>query len=195
MGKGLAIVGILGAVAAMLATLVLVNAAIFVVLPVIVAGSIVLVAQRSVSGAIAGLLVLALAVVAALGLAGSITTRSGSTDFGFTEEAGRLLAIAGCLAIPLAATAVRWDRIEPQSLAYIGIFAAAVGFLLAVVRPEHLVEQEDPLTLAAGLLALGAIAPMVGLWRGSDLDDEPVRSAPPPVDPEDGSEPPLSPGP
>jgi hypothetical protein len=181
MGKGLATIGILGAVAATLGMLVLVDAAVFLVLPVIVAGSIVLVAQRSVAGAVAGLLVLALAVVAALGLAGSITTRNGSTDFGFTEEAGRLLAIAGCLAIPLAAIAVRWASIDPQPLAYIGIFCAAVAFLLAVMRPDRLVEQTDYVTLATGLLPLGAIAPMVGLWRGADLEDEAAPTLPPPV--------------
>jgi len=183
MGKGLAIVGILGAVAATLIMLVLVDAAVFIVLPVIVAGSIVLVAQRTVAGAVAGLLVLALAVVAALGLAGSVTVRSGeTTDFGFSEDSGRLIAIAGCLSLPLAAIAVRWHRIDPQSLAYVGIFCAAVGFLLAAIRPGELVNQTDGLTVATGLLPLGAIASMVGLYRGSrDLDDEtaPSSSAPP----------------
>lgn len=179
MGKGLAIVGIVGAVAATLAVLVLVNAAIFLVLPVIVAGSIVLVAQRTVAGAIAGLLVLALAVVAALGLAGSVTTREGTADFGFSEDSGRLLAVAGCLSIPMAAIAVRWDRIEPQSLAYIGIFCAAVGFLLAAIRPGQLVNQTDLVTLATGLLPLGAIASMVGLLRGSSADADQEADAEP----------------
>lgn len=181
MGKGLALIGILGAVAATLTVLVLLDAAVFLVLPVIVAGSIVLVAQRTVAGAVAGLLVLALAVVAALGLAGSITTENGTTDFGFSPAAGRLLAIAGCLAIPLAATAVRWGAIDPQPLAYIGIFCAAVAFLLAAIRPGQLVEQTDYVTLATGLLPLGAIAPMVGLWRGADLEDEEDAALPPPV--------------
>jgi hypothetical protein len=171
MGKGLAVVGILGAVAATLTILnVLQGLAAFLVLPIIVAGSIVLVAQRSVAGAVAGLLVLALAVVTALGLAGSITTESGTTDFGFSAEAGRILALAGCLSIPMAAVAVRWHRIDPQSLAYVGIFCAAVAFLLAVIRSDPLGDQADPITLAIGALPLGAIAPMVGLWRGSDLD-------------------------
>lgn len=181
MGKGLALIGILGAVAATLTVLVLVGSAIFLVLPVIVAGSIVLVAQRTVAGAVAGLLVLALAVVAALGLAGSITTEKGSTDFGFTEDAGRLLAVAGCLAIPLAAIAVRWSAIDPQPLAYIGIFCAAVAFLLAAIRPGQLVDQSDLVTLATGLLPLGAVVPMVGLWRGADLEDEMEAGLPPPV--------------
>lgn len=183
MGKGLAIAGILGAVAATLTVLVFVNAAVFLVLPVLVAGSIVLVAQRTVAGAVAGLLVLALAVVAALGLAGSLTVRGGeTTDFGFSEDAGRLIAIAGCLSVPMAAIAVRWDRIDPQSLAYVGIFCAAVGFLLAAIRPGALVNQQDGLTVVTGLLPLGAIASMVGLYRGSrDLDDgpSPAATAPP----------------
>lgn len=172
MGKGLAVIGILGAVFASLCVLVLVGAAVFLALPVIVAGSIVLVAQRSVAGAVAGLLVLALAVVAALGLAGSVTTERGTTDFGFSEQSGRLLAIAGCLAIPLAAIAVRWSGVDPQSLSYIGLFCAVVAFLLAAIRPDRLVEQTDYLTLATGLLPLGAVAPMVGLWRGADKDEE-----------------------
>lgn len=181
MGKGLAVVGILGAVAATLTMLAFVGAGVFLVLPVIVAGSIVLVAQRSVAGAVAGLLVLALAVVAALGLAGSITTKNGTTDFGFDEDSGRLIAIAGCLALPLAAIAVRWDAIDPQPLAYIGIFCAAVAFLLAAMRPSRLLEQTDYVTLATGLLPLGAIAPMVGLWRGADLEEDAGPPMPPPV--------------
>lgn len=173
MGKGLAIVGIVASVAATLTILVFVGAAVFLVLPVIVAGSIVLVMQRNVAGAIAGLLVLALAVVAALGLVGSVTTESGgTTDFGFSEQSGRLMAIAGCLAIPLAAIVVRWHAIEPQSLAYVGIFCAFVGFLLAVARRDALVDQSDFLTVAMGLLPLGAIVSMVGLWRGADMPPE-----------------------
>jgi hypothetical protein len=173
MGKGLAIVGILGAFAATLTILnVLQDLASFLVLPIIVAGSIVLVAQRSVAGAVAGLLVLALAVVTALGLAGSITTKEGSTDFGFSPEAGHFLALAGCLSIPLAAIAVRWHRIEPQSLAYIGVFCGALAFLLAVIRSDPLGDQANPITLAIGALPLGAIASMVGLWRGSELPAE-----------------------
>jgi hypothetical protein len=181
MGKGLAVVGILGAVAGTLTILnVLQDLASFLVLPVIVAGSIVLVAQRSVAGAVAGLLVLALAVVTALGLAGSITTESGSTDFGFSPEAGRILALAGCLSIPLSAVAVRWHAIEPQSLAYIGIFCCAVAFLLSIIRSDPFADQANPLTLATGALPLGAIASMVGLWRGADLEGD---AGAPPVEP------------
>lgn len=171
MGKGLAIMGIIASIAAMLSILVFVGAAVFLVLPVIVTGSIILVLQKNVAGAIAGLLVLALAVVASLGLMGSVTTEDGGeTDFGFSEEAGRLLAIAGCLAIPLAAIVVRWSRIEPQALAFVGIVCAAVAFLLAAVRPDQLVNQDDLLTLATGLLPLGTIVSMVGLWRGGDRE-------------------------
>jgi hypothetical protein len=180
MGKGLALAGILGAVAATLTMLVLLEAAVFLVLPIIVAGSIALVAQRTVAGAVAGLLVLALAVVAALGLAGSVTTQNGSADFGVSAEAGRLLALAGCLAVPLAALAVRWPSIDPQPLAYIGIFCAAVAFLLAAIRPDRLADQSDLLSVASGFLPLGAIAPMVGLWRGSGLEDG-GDGLPPPV--------------
>jgi hypothetical protein len=173
MGKGLAIVGIVASVAATLAMLVLVSSAVFLVLPVILAGSIVLVLQRTVTSAVAGLLVLALAVVAALGLAGSVTTEDGgTTDFGFSEESGRVLAIAGCLAIPLAAIASRWNAIDPPGLAYIGIFCAFVAFLLAVARRDQLADQSDVLTIATGLLPLGAIASMVGLWRGAGAPTE-----------------------
>ena len=179
MGKGLAVVGILGAFAATLTILnVLQDLAAFLILPVIVAGSIVLVAQRTVAGAVAGLLVLSLAVVTALGLAGSVTTKSGTTDFGFSAEAGRFLALAGCLSIPLAAIAVRWNRIDPQSLAYVGLFCAAVAFLLAVIRSDPLGDQANPVTLAIAALPLGAIAAMVGLWRGADLDEPPEPAVP-----------------
>jgi hypothetical protein len=170
MGKGLAVVGILASVAATLAMLVLATefAAALLVLPVLIAGSILLVLERNVAGAIAGLLVLALAVVAALGMMGSVTTDDGTTDFGFSETSGRVMAIAGCLAIPLAAIVVRWHALEPQPLAYVGIFCLAVAFLLAVVRRDSLVDQSDLLTVASGLLPLGAIVSMVGVWRGAD---------------------------
>ena len=179
MEKGLAIVGILGAIAATLTILnVLQAVASFLVLPIIVAGSIVLVAQRTMAGAVAGLLVLSLAVVTALGLAGSITTESGTTDFGFSAEAGRVLAIAGCLSIPLAAIAVRWHHIDPQSLAYVGLFCGAVAFLLAIIRSDPLADQANPVTLAIAVLPLGAIASMVGLWRGADLAEPPTPAVP-----------------
>src|SRR5688572_16248897 len=104
MGKGLAVVGILGAIAATLTILnVLLDLAQFLILPILVAGSIVLVAQRSVSGAVAGLLVLALAVVTTLALTdsvGAVTTESGTTGFGFSAKAGRFLAVAACLSVP-----------------------------------------------------------------------------------------------
>jgi hypothetical protein len=179
MGKGLAIVGILGAVFASLLMLVLVDAAAFFALPVVIAGSIVLVAQRTVAGAVAGLLVLALAVVAALGLAGSVTTESGTADFGFSQTAGRLLAIAACLAIPLAAIIVAWPDVDPQALSYVGLFCIAVAFLLAVARPDRLVDQSDLLGVAAGLLPLGGVAPMVGLFRAAG----PVAPTAPPTPP------------
>jgi hypothetical protein len=185
MGKGLAVVGILGAIAATLTILnVLLDLAQFLVLPVIVAGSIVLVAQRSVGGAVAGLLVLALAVVTALGLAdsvGSITTEGGTTSFGFTAEGGHLLALAGCLSIPLAALIVRWDRVDPQSLAYVGIFCAAVAFLLVAIRADPTGLQTNPVTLVAGLVPLGCIAPMVGLWRGANKAEGAVQETAPPA--------------
>ena len=179
MGKGLAVVGILASVAATLAMLVLATefAAALLVLPVLIAGSILLVLERTVPGAIAGLLVLALAVVAALGMMGSVTTEEGSTDFGFSEASGRVMAIAGCLAIPLAVIVVRWGAIEPPALAYVGIFCAALAFLLAVVRRDSLVDQSDLLTVASGLLPLGAIVSMVGVWRGSA--DEPMGAPAP----------------
>lgn len=178
MPKGLAIVGILGAFAATLTILnVLQGAAVFIVLPILVAGSIVLVAQRSMGGAIAGLIVLALAVMAALGLAGSVTTESGSTDFGFSVDAGRLLALAGCLSIPLAAIALHWNDLDPVWLAYLGAACAVAAFLLTIILAEPSGDQTKPLTIIIALLPLGAIATMVGLWRSAPDVDHAAKPA------------------
>lgn len=175
MGKGLAITGLVAAVAAALAMLVLVGAAAFLVVPVLLAGCIVLALQRSPKALVAALLVLVLAVLAALGLAGSVTTEGGTADFGISEAAGRVLGIAGLLAVPAAATVLRWDAAAPRWLAFAGLACAGLALVLAIARPDALVDQSDPLTLAAGVLALAAGAPMAGLLRA---DDEPGAAEP-----------------
>lgn len=166
MGKALPIIGIVGAAFAMLLILVLVNAAVFVVLPIILAGSIMLLMQRNTVGAVAGLIVLVLGVVAAMGLAGSITTKdSGSTDFGISEEMGRIWAAAACIAIPLGVVASRWDDVEPMWLSYVGIATGVLSLILAWANRDVLADQTIVMVLVAGALALGPIAPMVGLLR------------------------------
>lgn len=172
MGKGLAVTGIVAAATATLALLVLVGAAALLAVPVLLAGCVVLALQRNLKAVAAAVVVLVLAVFAALGLTGSVTTEGGSTDFGIGEATGRVLAVAGLLAIPVAATLLRWEAVEPRWLAFAGLACAALALLVAILRPDDLVDQSDPLTLAAGALALGAIAPMVGLLRADG--DEPV---------------------
>jgi hypothetical protein len=167
MGKALPILGIIGAVFAALAVMVLVNGAVFVVIPLTLVGSIVLLAQRNVPGAIAGLLVLGLTVLAALGLAGSVTTKKGSSDFGISEEMGRVLAVIACLAVPAAAIGVRWGEAEPAWLAYVGLAGAVLAVILALAGQHHLAEQNHPLTLVAGAVALVPVAGMVGLLRAA----------------------------
>ena len=196
MAKALPILGIVGAVFGALAIAVLVNAAVFIVVPVAIAGSVVLVAQRTIAGAVSGLVVLALAVLAALGLAGNITTEdNGSTSFGLSEGTGRVLAVACCLAIPVGAVAARWDDALPRWMAIVGVACAVVAVLIAALDPDALAQQSEPLTLVAAVLALASLVAMLPLLR-ADRDDEggvppheprpnvaaeaPLRSASPP---------------
>lgn len=179
MGKLLPIAGIVGCAFAFLSALVLVNAAMFLVLPIILAGSIVLLAQRNVPGAVAGLVVLAFAVVAAMGLAGSITREGGaSTDFGIGYDWGRVLAILGCLAISMGTVAVRWLDAEPRWLTYAAIGTTALASILAAINRKDLADQSDVVTLFVGLLCLAGLAPMIALLRAPDRDGPAASGAP-----------------
>jgi hypothetical protein len=165
MGKSLPILGILGAVFAMLSALVLVNAAVFIVIPVAVTGSIVLMAQRNALGAVAGLIVLLLGLVAGIGLVGSIGTENGSLDFGISSEVGRAWAILACLAIPMGALAVRWTEFQPRWLAYASAGVAAVAALMGILLRADLTDQGNVSVLVLGVLLLLPIVPMASMLR------------------------------
>lgn len=183
MGKVLPILGIVGAVFAALVVAVLANAALFVVVLVAVAASIVLVAQRTIAGAVAGLVVLALGVLAALGLAGSVTTeKGGETGFGIAEPTGVLLAFAAMIALPVAATVLRWGDL-PRWLAIAGLACAAVAFGLAATDPSDLADHGTIRTIVTSVSCLASMAPAIALLRAGDdegSDEASPRRAPEP---------------
>lgn len=196
MAKGLPILGIVGAVFAAAVVAVLADAALFVVVVMAVVGSIVLLTQRSVAGAVAGLVVLALGVVAGLGLAGSVTTEDGGeTDLGVGPDAGILFALAAMLALPVAAVALRWDEAQPRWAAIAGLAAAVVGFAVAALDPNNLADHGTVRAGITALLCLLAMAgPVVLLRAGEDAParpaaaptplataDAPLKSAPKPA--------------
>lgn len=176
MGKALPILGILGSVFAALAIAVLVpdSLAMFVPLLVGLAGSVILVGQRTIQGAIAGIVVLGLTVLAALGLIGTVSTESGgSTDLGISVAVGQVLAIAACLALPLSAMGLRWPEVQPL---WLGIGSAAAGVLalvLVALDPDGIAQQNQADTLVAAVLALLALGAMVPLLRS--VEPEPSR--------------------
>lgn len=171
MAKALPIMGILGAVFGALLVAVLADAAAFIVVLVSLVGSVMLLAQRTIVGAVAGLIVLALTVVAGLGLVGSISTEGGGgADFGISPTAGIILGLAACLAVPMGAVAARWDGLEPRWAAYAGIACAILAVAIAAAGADTLSDHGAAMTLTAAAFALGAIAPMVVLLRSPDDD-------------------------
>ena len=193
MAKALPVVGIVGAVLAALCFAVLAPPATILVVPAALAASVILVAQRTVAGAVAGLLVLGLAVLATLGVLGSVTTEDGgSTDFGISEDLGIALAAITALAIAIAAIALRWDLLEPRWLAIGGLVCAAAAALLAYMDQEVLLNHFRPGTFIGAGLSLLVVVPLARLLRAPVDDpltqelvaaDAPVRkpaAAPPP---------------
>lgn len=183
MTKTLPIVGIVGAVFAALTIAVLVpdSLAMFTPLLVGLVGSGLLIAQRSVHGAVAGIVILVLTVVAALGLVGEVTTEDGGgADFGISVATGQVLSIAACLLIPIAAVVLRWEQCEPRWMAIAGIAAAVIAFVIAAMDPDGIAQQNQAETLVAAVLALVACLAMVPLLRNDD-DEEPVAKEPAPL--------------
>lgn len=176
MGKTLPILGIVGAVSAALSIAVLVpdSLAMFAPLVVGLAGSIVLVGQRTIVGAVAGLLVLVLTVVAGLGLVGTVSTEDGGeTDFGIAPSTGQVLLVAACLLLPVGAVALRWEEAEPRWLTVGGAACAAIAFLLVASDPDGIGDQSQTMTLVAAVLALLGIGAMVPLVR-APADESPA---------------------
>lgn len=169
MTKALPIVGIIGAVFAALVVAVLANAGLFLVVAVAFGGSLVLLGQRSVAGAAAGLVILAVAAIAGLGLAESIATKNGTFE-AFSPATGRVLATLSCVLLPVAAMLLRWDLLQPRWLGYGGLGAAAIGFLLAATDPTDLTDHGTWRTAVTAVFLLAAAAPMVVLLKAPAPD-------------------------
>ena len=162
MAKALPVMGVLGAFLAACVAAVLVEAGILFTVPFLLVASVVLLGQRTVLGAVAGLVVLALTVLAALGMVGNVSTeRGGSTDFGVGEATGSVLALAACLAIPASAVAIRWPDAQPRWLAFLGLGAAAIALALGAADPAALKDHGNARTLVLAVLCLLPMAPMV----------------------------------
>ena len=186
MGKALPILGILGAVFASLAIAVLVpdSLAMFAPLLVSLAGSVVLLGQRSIPGVVAGIVVLGLTVLAALGLVGTVSTEGGGgPDLGVSVAVGQVLAVTACLALPLAAIGLRWNRVRP---AWLGLGSGASGLLaiiLVALDPQGIAQQNQADTLVAAVLALVALAAMVPLLRAVEPGPGPETPGEAPASP------------
>jgi len=166
MSKALPSAGIVGAVTALLSALVLVDGASFLVAPVALGCAIVFVLEKSRTGILSALVVVALTAVATMGLMESITREGGeTTDFGMSHETGRAFAVAASLAIAAAVTACRWNEVRPGYLRYLGLGAAALATLIAFANRDTLLHQQDTLTLLVGALALATTAPLIPLLR------------------------------
>jgi hypothetical protein len=170
MAKALPIIGIVGAVFGALLVAVLADAAAFIVVLVTLVGSVMLLAQRTIVGAVAGLIVLALTVVAGLGLVGSISTEDGGADFGISPPTGIVIGLAACLAVPMGAVAARWDELEPRWTAFVGIACSVLAVGIAAAGADTLSDHGAAMTLTAAAFALGAIVPMVVLLRSPGDD-------------------------
>lgn len=166
--KALPILGIVGAVFGALAIAVLVPDSLAMFLPLLVGlvGSVILVGQRTIPGAIAGIVLLGLTIVAALGLIGTVSTEGGGgADLGISTTVGQVLAITLCLALPVAAVGLRWGDGEPRWLVLAGAACAPLALLLVLLDPQGIAQQNQPDTLVAAVLALLPVAAMVPLLR------------------------------
>ncbi len=175
MAKALPVMGILGAFLAAGVAAVLVETGILLVVPVMLAASVVLLGQRSILGAVAGLLVLLLTVLAALGILGNVSTKNaGDTDFGIGEANGAVLALAACLAVPAAATLVRWnDPRLPRWLAGGGLACAAIALLVGLYDPAGLKDHGGVRALVHAILCLLVLGPMIPLMSGDPPEELP----------------------
>lgn len=178
MAKALPIIGILGAVAAAMVVAVVADVAMLVPLAVALAGSAVLLGQRSITGTVAGLLVFLVVVLAASGVIESVTTKNGSLDVGLSYENGVLLALLACLALPVLATILRWDDAEPRWVAIAGLAFALIAFILGATDPTNLADHGSVRALITAILALASLAPMVLLMRAAPQGPRPPTAAP-----------------
>ena len=199
MAKALPVMGVLGAFLAACVVAVLVDTGILLVVPFTLVASVILLAQRTILGAVAGLVVLALTVLAALGMLGNVTTEEGgATDFGIGETAGTVLALAACLAIPVAAVAIRWDDAEPRWLAVGGLGAAALALAIALADPAALSDHGRVMTLVHAivcLLALGPMVPLLSSAGAAPAELPPLAVVEAPVGKPAASRPPAAPQP
>lgn len=192
MAKALPVMGILGAFLAACVVAVFVEVGVLIVVPFMFIASLVLLGQRTVLGAVAGLVVLALTVLAALGMLGSVTTeKGGATDFGVSEPTGTVLALAACLAVPVAAIAGRWKDAEPRWLSIGALAAAVVALAIALADPEAMKDHGRVMTLVHAILCLLVMGPMIPLLSAATEPTElpPLAAMDAPVKPAAGRKP------
>ena len=175
MGKLLPSLGIACSVLAMLAALVFLEPANFLLPLVVLVAAVLMFPERNPTGIFGGIAALALALVALAGLMTNIKIKAFEQGFGIPIEVGRALAVAAALSVPVAITLSRWDLVTPPWLSFAGIGAAALAVVFAFVARDLLPKTADPMTAVVGLLALASMAPMVPLL-GAD-EDEPVPDA------------------
>lgn len=170
MAKTLAVLGIAGAVMAALALLVLANLALLLV-PLFAIGAAIFVMREANPMAKAiGIVTILLSIIAVLGLIGSVSLKGGGgTSFGISVDVGVALAVLAALMIPVAVSLLRRDEIEPEWLAMAGLGAAALCVILAFVGLNGITNHATGLTLTAGILALVAISPSIGLLRSDGI--------------------------
>ena len=176
MEKGLAVVGLVCSVTALLAAMVLVQPAAFLIPVVVIVASVFLFPQRGGWGLLFGMVLLAIGLVVAAGLSSSISTKDSSFSLGIPVTTATALSVAAPLVGVAFIVLVRRDQLAMW--AWAGTFAvAALAILLAFINREQLVNQSDKLTLLVGGLCLATVTPFVLLLMRRD-DDEPEPAPP-----------------
>ncbi len=166
MARPLPILGIVGGVLAALSALILVDIAHLVLLPVVLAASILLFMLRDRSGMILGGAGLVLAIVGTLGLLSNVSFKDSGMDFGISPQIGQASLIAGAM---MASADVVWrqwgDR--PNWQGFIGAATVALTGLLAFGLRDQLVDQSAAGAYVVALFALLSMGPSIMALRQS----------------------------
>lgn len=142
---------------AALAATVFVSAAAFIVPLFVLVAAVMLIAQRSSAGIVASLGLIALAVLASMGLLGAITVKGGGgITAPFDVAFGTAFAVTAALGVPAAATWVLWYDPVKMPMRYTGLAAALLGAVLAFVFRGDLTTQTSAATWVVVLCCLAS---------------------------------------
>lgn len=167
MAKLLAVAAIVAAVTAALTALVFVDPATTLSAVVAIAAGVVLLLQRRLPGYIGGALVIIVGILGLLGAVGYLTFEGGGGgSLGIPADWTSALLVIALVAVPAFATWAVWNTLTPWT-AYVGVGAAVVAIILAIVNHGQLVNQANVMNYVLALACIASATP-AGMMMRSD---------------------------